>query len=109
MVAAALADPTPTAGVGSPRKGRLRKRPRRIDRGVARDRTSQTRIVAYFYCCWPGLSLLGLVSLWLCCGAAEGLLVGAGLLVGTPGSFCSLIMMNSSRKKPKKGLSRYYG
>jgi len=55
------------------------------------DRTSQTRIVAYFCCCWPGLSLLGLASLWFCWRAAEGLLVGAGLLVGTPGFCCSLV------------------
>jgi len=37
------------------------------------------------------LSLLGLASLWFCWRAAEGLLVGAGLLVGTPGFCCSLV------------------
>ena len=46
------------------------------------DRASQTRIVAYFCCCWPGLSLLGLVSPWFCWGAGEGLLAGTGLLAG---------------------------
>jgi hypothetical protein len=54
MVAAALAAQHPRLELARHEKAAGE----RIDRGVAWERASQAWIVAYFCCCWPGLSSL---------------------------------------------------